>query len=76
MDFDLDAALRDPEVLVRVLTKPQAKKASTLSDKTWERIVARGEGPPVTQLSDNRVGYRLIDFMRWLDARRRDGGAA
>jgi hypothetical protein len=72
-DFDIEAALKDPEVLVRVLTKPQAKKASTLSDRTWDRMESRGEGPPITQLSDNRIGYRLIDFMKWLDARRRGG---
>jgi predicted DNA-binding transcriptional regulator AlpA len=75
-DFDLDAALKDPEVLVRVLTKPQAKKASTLSDRTWDRMEARGETPPKTQLSDNRIGYRLIDIIKWLDARRRGPGAA
>jgi predicted DNA-binding transcriptional regulator AlpA len=57
---------------VRVLSKPQVLKATNLSDRTWERLEARGETPPKTQLSDNRIGYRLIDVEKWLDARRRE----
>jgi predicted DNA-binding transcriptional regulator AlpA len=75
-NFDLDAALKNPEVLVRVLSKPEARRATNLSDRTWDRMEARGETPPKTQLSDNRIGYRLIDIIKWLDARRRDGRAA
>jgi predicted DNA-binding transcriptional regulator AlpA len=75
-NFDLDAALKNPEVLVRVLSKPEARRATNLSDRTWDRMEARGETPPRTQLSDNRIGYRLIDIIKWLDARRRDGRAA
>jgi predicted DNA-binding transcriptional regulator AlpA len=57
---------------VMVLSKRQAFKAAGLSEKTWERLEARGETPPKTQLSDNRIGYRLIDVEKWLDARRRE----
>ena len=61
---------------VRVLSKPQVLKATSLSGRTWERMEARGETPPKTQLSDNRIGYRLVDVAKWLDARRRDGRLA
>jgi predicted DNA-binding transcriptional regulator AlpA len=57
---------------VRVLTKPQVLQVTSLNGRTWERLEARGETPPKTQLSDNRVGYRVVDVARWLDARRRD----
>ena len=59
---------------VRVLSKPQVLKATNLSGRTWERMEARGETPPKTQLSENRIGYRLIDIIKWLDARRREHG--
>jgi hypothetical protein len=75
-NFDLKAALNNPIALATVLTKGQAQKATTLSKSTWQRLEDRGEGCPITQLSDNRIGYRLIDLIRWLDARRRDREAA
>jgi hypothetical protein len=31
---------------------------------------ARGEAPPITKLSERRIGYRVIDLKEWLDARR------
>jgi predicted DNA-binding transcriptional regulator AlpA len=77
--FDLDAVLSDPKVLVTVLTKPQTQQVVGVSNETWHRLERRGETPPKTQLSDNRIGYRLIDVMKWLDARRhheRGGEAA
>jgi predicted DNA-binding transcriptional regulator AlpA len=73
-NFDLDSVLKNPEVLIRVLSKPEARRAANLSDRTWDRMEARGETPPKTQLSDNRIGYRMIDIIKWLDARRREHG--
>jgi hypothetical protein len=70
-NFDLEAALNNPIALATVLPKAQARKAANLSTSTWQRLEERGEGCPVTQLSDNRIGYRLIDLIKWLDARRR-----
>jgi predicted DNA-binding transcriptional regulator AlpA len=55
---------------VRVLTKPQVLKVTSLSGRTWERMEARGETPPKTYISENRIGYRLVDVMKWLDQRR------
>ena len=60
--------------LVRVLTRPQTLKVVGVSDRTWQRMEDRGETPPKTALSPNRIGYRLIDIMKWLDARRRENG--
>jgi hypothetical protein len=75
--FDLEAALQKyPEALVKVLTEPEARDISGhLSKRTWQRLDERGDLPAKTQLSDNRVGYRLIDIFRWLEARRRRGPA-
>jgi hypothetical protein len=71
--FDLEAALQKyPEALVKVLTEPEARDISgRLSKRTWQRLDERGDLPAKTQLSDNRVGYRLVDIFRWLEARRR-----
>jgi predicted DNA-binding transcriptional regulator AlpA len=60
---------------VRVLSKPEALKMVGVSDRTWWRMEQRGETPPKTQISPNRIGYRLIDIMSWLDQRRRSDGA-
>lgn len=55
---------------VRVIDRAQAIEAVGLSWNTWERMEERGETPPVTKLSKRRIGYRVVDLQRWLDARR------
>lgn len=55
---------------VRVLSKSETKKLVGISDRTWDRMEARGDTPRVTQISERRVGYRVIDIEAWLDARR------
>jgi predicted DNA-binding transcriptional regulator AlpA len=59
---------------VRVLSRRETFKAINVDERTFDRIEAAGDGPPKTQLSPRRIGYRLIDIQNWLDARRR--GAA
>lgn len=61
---------------VRIVDKPTAREIVGVSRRTWERMEARGETPPLTKLSPNRTGYRLIDLQKWLDARRQDCEAA
>jgi predicted DNA-binding transcriptional regulator AlpA len=56
---------------IRVLTKPETLEVVGLSGPTWLRMEQRGETPRLTQLSPNRVGYRLVDIKAWLDQRRR-----
>jgi predicted DNA-binding transcriptional regulator AlpA len=55
---------------VRVVDRPTARDIVGVSRRTWERMEARGEAPPITKISPNRTGYRLIDLQKWLDARR------
>jgi predicted DNA-binding transcriptional regulator AlpA len=55
---------------VRVVDRPTAIKLAGLSPRTWDRLEAQGETPPRTQLSERRIGYRLVDLKAWLDARR------
>jgi predicted DNA-binding transcriptional regulator AlpA len=55
---------------IRVLTRSQTLKVVGLSDRTWDRLEARGETPPKTRISECRIGYRLIDIKSWLDRRR------
>jgi predicted DNA-binding transcriptional regulator AlpA len=56
--------------IIRVLSRPETLKMVGLSDRTWDRLEARGETPPKTRISTNRVGYRVADIVRWLDQRR------
>jgi predicted DNA-binding transcriptional regulator AlpA len=55
---------------VRVVDKKTAREIVGVSRNTWDRLAATGQTPPVTQISPNRVGYRLVDLKAWLDARR------
>jgi predicted DNA-binding transcriptional regulator AlpA len=55
---------------IRVLTRRETIKILGLSDRTWDRLEYSGQTPPKTQLSDNRIGYRLADIAKWLDGRR------
>ena len=61
---------------VRVIDRAQALEAVGVSWSTWERMEKRGETPPVTKLSKRRIGYRVVDLQKWLDARRLGGGGA
>jgi predicted DNA-binding transcriptional regulator AlpA len=60
----------DPFENIRVITRPEAQRICCLSPDTWDRLEKRGETPPVTRLSERRIGYRVIDVMAWLDGRR------
>jgi predicted DNA-binding transcriptional regulator AlpA len=55
---------------LKVYTKRETQKLIGLSGRTWDRLEARGETPPKTYLSPNRIGYQAGDLKRWLDARR------
>ena len=57
--------------LARVLTERQTRELLGVSESTAERMKDVGDYPPATQLSERRIGYRLIDMIRWLDKRRR-----
>ncbi len=66
----------DPLDSIRVVTKPEAQRVCGLSPDTWDRMERRGETPPITRLSERRIGYRLVDLRAWLDARREPSTAA
>jgi predicted DNA-binding transcriptional regulator AlpA len=72
------AAVDSPDSLdsVRVLDEPTAARLAGVSPRTWDRMRARGETPPITQISERRIGYRLVDLRDWLDARRVGAPAA
>ena len=55
---------------VRVLNRSQTIEVVGVSEKTWERLERDGDVPTKTRLSQGRIGYRVIDIERWLDARR------
>ena len=55
---------------VKVLNRRDAIAQLGLSERTFQRLEATGDGPPKTRLSEGRVGYRVCDLAAWLDARR------
>jgi predicted DNA-binding transcriptional regulator AlpA len=57
--------------LARVLTERQTREVIGVSESTSERMKEASDYPPATQLSERRIGYRLVDVIAWLDARRR-----
>lgn len=59
-------------MLDRVKTWKEAADLTGLSVATLRRLVDRGEGPAVTQLSVRRVGFRESHLTKWLNGRLRD----
>ena len=55
---------------VKVLNRREAIQHLGLSERTFQRLEAEGEGPSKTRLSEHRIGYRVSDLEAWLDARR------
>jgi predicted DNA-binding transcriptional regulator AlpA len=55
---------------IRVLNRSETIRMVGLSDRTWDRLEAKGETPPKTRISEGRIGYRVCDLAAWLDARR------
>jgi predicted DNA-binding transcriptional regulator AlpA len=55
---------------VRIVDEFTAAELAGVSLRTWDRMRARGETPPITRISERRIGYRVIDLKAWLDARR------
>jgi len=62
--------MSDPLDLVRVVDEPTAIMLVGVSPRTWDRLRAKGDVPPITKRGDRRIGYRLVDLKAWLDARR------
>jgi predicted DNA-binding transcriptional regulator AlpA len=55
---------------IRVLNRTETIRMVGLSDRTWDRLEARGQTPPKTRISEGRIGYRVCDIREWLDRRR------
>jgi predicted DNA-binding transcriptional regulator AlpA len=52
----------------RVIAEHAAAAMIGISLPTLRRRVRAGDGPPVIRLSERRIGYRLRDLRKWLDA--------
>jgi predicted DNA-binding transcriptional regulator AlpA len=51
-----------------VVTEAQLSEITSLCPTTLYRMRKRGEGPPRVQLSARRVGYRMSEIRKWLNA--------
>jgi predicted DNA-binding transcriptional regulator AlpA len=61
---------------IRVLNRSETIRTVGLSDRTWDRLEERGEGPPKTRISKGRIGHRVCDLKEWLDRRRESSSLA
>jgi predicted DNA-binding transcriptional regulator AlpA len=55
---------------IQIITFDEAAVRGRVSRRTLNRILAKGQGPPVVRLSPRRVGFFESDFTTWLDGRR------
>jgi predicted DNA-binding transcriptional regulator AlpA len=60
---------KEVEALIWVLPEAKAIEYLNLSKRTWDRLKADGDTPIKTQISEGRVGYRVADIVKWLEAR-------
>lgn len=58
-------------MLDRVLSLQQAADCVGIHFDTFYRMIGRGEGPPVAQLSTRRVGIRESKLWAWVEERER-----
>jgi predicted DNA-binding transcriptional regulator AlpA len=56
--------------------KKVAAKRCGLSDRAFDALLAKDDGPTVLQLSANRIGFAEADLVAWLISRRRPPRAA
>jgi hypothetical protein len=56
----------------RMYTVPEWAELNSLGVRTAKRILASGNGPKITQLSERRVGIREDHNAEWQAARVRD----
>jgi predicted DNA-binding transcriptional regulator AlpA len=62
---------RTKDAQLRILTKKEAAARDAISQRHLERLISRGEGPPIIQLGERRVGIDEDDNDAWLRSRRR-----
>jgi hypothetical protein len=61
---------REPKTL-KVLSHPVCANRAGIALRTWQRVLAVGEGPAVVHLTKRRRGVLEEDFERWLLSRRK-----
>src|SRR5580693_6826103 len=56
---------------MKVLNYDVAAEQSGVVRRTFERLISRGEGPPIVEISPRRRGVIDVDLEAWLLKRRR-----
>jgi hypothetical protein len=60
--------------MLRGLTELESARSATITLRTWQRLVASGQGPVLTHISQRRRIVLEDDNERWLRSRRRPIG--
>jgi hypothetical protein len=53
----------------RVMSFHEWCGAAGFSSATGRRVLKAGNGPPITRLSERRIGIRMRHHLAWLDSR-------
>ncbi len=69
MSLSAQLARADERHPYRVMSFRQWCELVGISDDTGRRIIASGNGPRITQLSERRIGVREDHHVAWLDGR-------
>lgn len=62
--------------MVQVLDYSEAAKRAGIVRRTLERLIKKGEGPAIIQISIRRKGVLESDLEAWLNAKRHDSTGA
>jgi len=54
---------------LRVIPESEAIHLANVSPASWSRMRQRGETPPLVRISRRRIGYRVSDLKKWIEAR-------
>lgn len=55
---------------MRVLSFTEAAESAGINRRTFERLIAAGEGPTIVHMSERRRGVLDVDLNTWLMGRR------
>ncbi len=56
---------------LKILPGKECAVRALISLRQWQRILARGDGPPIVEISAQRSGCIESDFEEWVRSRRR-----
>jgi predicted DNA-binding transcriptional regulator AlpA len=76
MDMDRKCQMQTQISKHQILKYEEAAKRATLTRRSLERLISKGEGPATVRISERRVGILESDLDAWMLSRRRPAPGA